>query len=148
MTRTDTPGDQLLQLCREARSTLVLCAPFAKCSVIARALAEVEGDVRVELFTRWRPEEVAAGVSDTAVLDLVVAHGGAVYLCDRLHAKFYRCETKALVGSANLTATALGWVEQPNLELLLRVQRDEVAGLERVLRSEALLATKETAEEV
>src|SRR5438477_11317897 len=103
-------GDQLLQACGNARSRLTLCAPFVKASVFRRVLDVTPDSVVIELFTRWRPDEVAAGVSDTAVLALLEKRGGSVMLCDRLHAKFVRFDDRTLLGSANLPATALGWV--------------------------------------
>lgn len=35
-----------------------------------------------------------------------------------LHAKFYRIDDVVLIGSANLTSSAMGWSQQPNLEIL------------------------------
>src|SRR6478752_6932644 len=114
-----TPGMALMELAAASRREFVMCAPFAKESVVSKVLSAVPKGVRIQLFTRWRPDEVAAGVSDTRVLSVVRSRGGAVYLYDRLHAKYYRNENDALIGSANLTATALGWGSNPNLELLV-----------------------------
>lgn len=141
-------GADLLDLCGRARGFLVLCAPFVKRGVIERVLAHTQEGVSVELFTRWRPEEVAAGVSDTGVLELLESRNGSVHLCDRLHAKFYRADDVALVGSANLTATALGWTVLPNLEVLLELPSAAVAQTEQELRREACLATAAIAAEV
>jgi hypothetical protein len=106
--------------------------------------------VDVEVFTRWRADEVAAGVSDTSVLPLVEARGGEVYLCDRLHAKYFRFDDQALIGSANLTGAALGWSTGPNLELLVSVPAatPELASLEEALRRESVSATQAIADEV
>ena len=40
-----------------------------------------------------------------------------------LHAKYYRIDERCLVGSANITGSALGWVNAPrtNLELMVEV---------------------------
>lgn len=43
----------------------------------------------------------------------------SLWLRSDLHAKYYRFDEQCLVGSANLTAKALGWSSSPNLELLL-----------------------------
>jgi len=139
-------GVSVERLCRSARAELVLCAPFAKLGVVTRLLATVhDPSVRPLLITRWRPEEVAAGVSDTAVLPAVEAAGGRVVLHDRLHAKYYRSEFEALLGSANLTATALGWSWPSNLELLQPVLPAAVLALERRLVDEGAVATAELA---
>lgn len=141
-------GSCLLDLAATARREFVMCAPFAKRVVIDRLLTEVPSGVELSLITRWRPEEVAAGVSDTAVLASMRSRGGVVYLHDRLHAKFYRNETKVMLGSANLTATALGWSPAPNLELLVEGSSDQTEWLERYLLTESVEATQAMADEV
>ncbi|OBK22395.1 hypothetical protein A5635_21840 [Mycobacterium asiaticum] len=111
-------------------------------------MSAVPEGVDVALFTRWRPEEVAAGISDTGVLKVLHDRGGAVYLHDRLHAKFYRSESAVLLGSANLTATALGWSFSPNIELLVESTRDRIVEVENYLSAQSTEATAEMAREV
>lgn len=119
-------GDTLLSHVAGASDQLVLCAPFIKAAVLRRLLAATPTKVSVTVVTRWRPEEVAAGVSDLEVYDLVRDRSGAeLKLIDRLHAKLYLADALALAGSANLTATALGWCDAPNLEILIPVARDD-----------------------
>src|ERR1700761_8118340 len=125
-------GDAVIKAGRAAEERAVLCAPFVKIGALEPVLGALAPAVDVLLFTRWRPEEVAAGVSDTAVLGLIEGRGGRVFLCDSLHAKAFIFDDVALVGSANLTARALGWTAAPNLEVLIEVSADlaEVVGLE------------------
>lgn len=141
-------GSELLQLAAISRSEFVMCAPFAKQAVVDRLISVVPADVKLTLYTRWRPEEVAAGVSDTGVLQVLRRRGGVVHLHDRLHAKFYRNETGALLGSANLTATALGWIPCANIELLVQSSLEYIADVEQTLKSESIEATEELAHEV
>lgn len=141
-------GGALLKLAADARQDFVMCAPFAKEAVVSKVVAAVPGGVRILLFTRWRPDEVAAGVSDTEVLQVIRSRGGVVYLHDRLHAKFYRNERRALIGSANLTATALGWMHQPNLELLVTSDDNQIGSLERTLIASSVVATDQIAQEI
>lgn len=150
MAKPEALGDQVLRACAKARGALVLCAPFVKVAVLNRVLDATEASVAVELFTRWRAEEVAAGVSDTGVLEVSENRGGQVLLCDRLHAKYVRFDDRALIGSANLTATALGWRPMPNLELLVELPADTPAlvDLERQLRDESIPATAALAAEI
>lgn len=150
MPQIDDLGAHLLDAVRGAREELVLCAPFAKLGVITRVLDVVASDVQITLITRWRPEEVAAGVSDTAVLPAVKERGGHVFLCNRLHAKFVRADARVLIGSANLTATALGWTATPNLELLTEIPRDtiQVRELEERLATDVIEATEQLAAEI
>ena len=144
------PGDQLIQMCAMAEHQVVICAPFVKVGAVTTILETIPPRAAIEVFTRWRPEEVAAGVSDPAVLSLVQHRGGTLHLCDRLHAKYTRVDTKALVGSANITAAALGWARYPNLELMISVGADHpsLLSLEEVLRRDSILATQELAEEI
>jgi hypothetical protein len=141
-------GDAVLKLAASSQLEFVMCAPFAKQAVVSRIISEVPDGVRVKLYTRWRPEEVAAGVSDTGVLALLQARGGIVYLHDRLHAKFYRNESQVILGSANLTGAALGWSPNPNIELLAAVSPETVGQVEQQLATQSVQATPELAAEV
>ncbi|WP_278392250.1 phospholipase D family protein [Sphingobium yanoikuyae] len=139
-------GDLLVAHLARAEKNVLLCAPFIKLGVARRLLAAVGSDVAVEIVTRWHAEEVAAGVSDLAVFDLVASRPGiTMRLLDNLHAKLYAADDQLLAGSADLTATALGWCDDPNLELLMPVPADA----EAVLRCRAALAAARlaTAEE-
>lgn len=143
-------GDLVLAAARRARVQAVLCAPFCKEATLGPLLDAIDSGIPVELFTRWRPEEIAAGVSDTGVLAEVERRGGSVHLHDPLHAKLFRFDDRALVGSANLTASALGWSANANLELLVETSATlpEIAALEATLREESIAATAEIAAEV
>ena len=112
-------GDRLLAHLAGARQRVLLCAPFIKVGVLENLLRAVPAHVTVEVVTRWIPAEVAVGVSDLEVFDLVGGRTGATLkLLDRLHAKLYLADDSILAGSANLTGPALGWSSKPNLELL------------------------------
>jgi len=87
-------------------------------------LAGVRPTVQLQVVTRWAVEEIAAGVSDLRVLDIVLDCGGKLFLCPQLHAKYYRADRLVLVGSANITARALGWSPSPNVELLTEIDWD------------------------
>lgn len=141
-------GEAVLALAASSQIEFVMCAPFAKEAVVSRIVSALPEGASVKLYTRWRPEEIAAGVSDTGVLAILEARGGVVYLHDRLHAKFYRNENQVLLGSANLTGTALGWSPKPNIELLTAVQKEAVDQVELQLSVESIHATPEIALEV
>lgn len=57
-------GDRLLEAMALATTDIVLIAPYMKVSVLRRMLGSTKETVRGLVLTRWRPEEVAAGVSD------------------------------------------------------------------------------------
>lgn len=118
-----TCGEALEALLREESGPVLLVAPFIKATITQRLLGLVDAHREVRIYTRWRPEEVAAGVSDLEVLDIVSERPTAeLWLCPILHAKYYRVGNRVLVGSANLTGRGLGWHVSPNLELLVPVE--------------------------
>lgn len=96
-----------------------LAAPFVKVAVVERLFSGLPVDAPVTLVTRWRAEEVASGVSDLEVWDRVRERPDSrMFLESSLHAKYYRFDDRAFVGSANLTGAGLGWRTPANIELL------------------------------
>ena len=113
-------GERLKTLLENAERRVILCAPFIKASVLRTVLSVVPDGVQVQIVTRWRAAEVAAGISDLEVLQIANERPDTeLRLLDDLHAKLYVADDLCLVGSANLTATALGWSERSNIELLI-----------------------------
>ncbi|MGE0108954.1 MAG: phospholipase D family protein [Bdellovibrionales bacterium] len=124
-------GEKLKALLSVSRKKTLLCAPFIKAEVLRTIFAVIPSGVQIQVYTRWRAKEVAAGVSDLEVYDIVKERDGAsLYVLDNLHAKLYSTDEAAYVGSANLTAAALGWKEDSNIEILVPVSIKE----ENVLR--------------
>lgn len=112
-------GDRLVEHLAAATREVLICAPFIKVGVLTRLLLAIPSHVMVRVVTRWLPAEIAVGVSDLEVFDVVAGRLEArLDLLDRLHAKIYVADSIALIGSANLTGAALGWSDKPNLELL------------------------------
>lgn len=108
-----------------AQRSVVLVAPFIKVDALQRVLEVLPAPASLSVYTRWRPDEVAAGVSDPQILERVEARGGQVWLCEELHAKLFLADHRALVGSANVTGAALGLSRRSNLELLQPVDLSE-----------------------
>ncbi|MCS6836610.1 MAG: phospholipase D family protein [Anaerolineae bacterium] len=142
-------GDKLLRLCRMARDDVFVVAPFVKANSLERLLAVLSAEVSLTLVTRWRPEEIVVGVSDLAVWTLLRQRPRSrLVLRDDLHAKYYRADDRCLVGSANLTAAALGWAARPNLELLVETPIDhtDVASFEARLLSDVVVVDEALAQ--
>lgn len=119
-------GDRLLTVLCDAQQTVRIAAPFIKAHALERALMAIPDDVDVTCIARMRPEDVASGVCDLEVFDLIAERRGAALLIHpHLHAKFFAADTLCLVGSANLTQTALGWRTPSNLELLVELRTPE-----------------------
>lgn len=120
-------GDRLIAHLASAKGRVVLCAPFIKVGVLKGLFDAVPKAVDIEVVTRWLPDEVAVGVSDLEVFDLVAQRQRAsLKLLDNLHAKIYLADDRALVGSANLTRAALGWAPVSNVELLVQVSSGDL----------------------
>lgn len=118
-------GERLRALLGKADHSVLLCAPFIKAPVLSVLFSMVSPSVAIRVVTRWRAMEVAAGVSDLEVFELVAKRASTkLLLFNDLHAKLYLADHEGLAGSANLTASALGWAERSNLELLVPVSKD------------------------
>ena len=114
--------DEARELVSGARTSVLIVAPFIKEPALLRLLEELRPGVGVEVYTRWRPDEVASGVSDTSVLPRVASRNGTLGLIDELHAKVIAADmARCIVGSANITAAGLGTSRRPNLEMMHRV---------------------------
>jgi PLD-like domain len=129
-----------------ATSSVVLAVPFIKVAPFERLIDAIHAQVRVDVFTRWLPDEIAAGVSDLAVFDVVKARGACLHLVDDLHAKLFVVDNREiLMGSANVTAAALGLSPRPNVELVASITPtpQELALFLAELRMRSRLATEE-----
>lgn len=119
-------GKKLQTLCEQAKRELLLVAPFIKLNAFERLLEGVDAQVKINCVTRWRPDEIALGVSDIEIWQVLQARKyTTLWLRNDLHAKYYRADDNCLIGSANITATALGWATRPNYELLFSASKNE-----------------------
>lgn len=138
--------NKLLHLVGNAEQRVILVAPFVKVGIVQQVVDHIANTVEIKLFTRWKPEEIALGVSDLEVWDLLAPRENAhVFLCQNLHAKCFLSDEVALVGSANLTSRGLGTHHQSNLECLAPLPSDhkDVARLLQDLNSGSIEATAE-----
>ena len=119
----ERPGDLLLEVCSSAQR-LVIAAPYVKVDALNVVLSNATSDASLVCITRWRPEDLIVGASDTGCRTLITQRRGSFRLHPSLHAKYYRIDDIVLVGSANLTSSAMGWTPQPNLEILCRAGDD------------------------
>ena len=132
----------------QGAAEVVIIAPFVTRAGLTPVLDVLPDDASVTLYTRWRADEVATGVSDPGVLELL-GKRGVIFLNPMLHAKAYiRSGSEALVGSSNTTSTGLGWRNQSGIELLVDVAGDHPALLSLIdfLDATSVTATPEIAE--
>ncbi len=117
------PGSLLRDLCTGAQR-LLLAAPYIKVDVLDVVLSRVAPEASFICVTRWNPRDLAVGASDIECRTMVTQFGGSFRLHTSLHAKYYRIDDTVLIGSANLTSSAMGWASQSNLEILCRAGDD------------------------
>lgn len=116
-----TEGDRLRALFADGGSNVGIVAPFIKVGALRSLLDVLADSVHVRCVTRWRPREVAAGVSDPEILELFEERGNfTLSVVDELHAKLYFAGGRCLAGSANVTRAGLGEsVGGGNIEVLV-----------------------------
>ena len=149
---TMLPGDALLDIVRSVRDNLVIVAPYIKTVALQKVIDEVSnGPASLICITRWLPEDIAAGVCDLEILDVIEGFsGGKLLVHPHLHAKYYRGDERCLVGSANLTSRGLGWTTPANVELLVELSADlnSLREWETALFDAAIPATQELKENI
>lgn len=145
-------GDDVLEVIRSAGSNLLIVAPYIKAATLEKIIRNTQpGLASLTCITRWLPADIAAGVCDLEILDLIEGYpGGRLLLHPHLHAKYYRADRRCLVGSANITSRGLGWTIPANVELLVELPAD-FEGLgewETTLVDAAVVATREIREQI
>lgn len=140
-----TLGDDLTSLLSDAQDNVLIVAPFIRSEAFSRLLNSIPVDIETTVVTRWRLADLLAGTSDLGIYDLAKSRAIPLYLRYDLHAKFFAADNMCLIGSANVTLTALGWKTPTNLELLIPVARstDHIVKFEETLLTGAVRATEE-----
>ena len=140
-------GDKACRLILEAKREVVIVAPYIKTDALTRLLVALGDSVdKLVCITRWLPEDIAAGVCDLGIMDIICgSYSGILLVQPHLHAKYYRADSQCLIGSANLTLRGLGWTTPANVELLVEIPYDfpGVKEWEENLRGGSINATPE-----
>ena len=117
----DTQGARIRALFESAEGEIAVIAPFIKVDALRSLLEAIPAGPHFRCVSRWLPREIAAGVSDPEILDLLETRGNfSLSLVDRLHAKLYIAGGRCLAGSANVTLAGLGeGGDGSNIEVLV-----------------------------
>jgi HKD family nuclease len=105
--------DDFEQALRSVRFRLMIVAPYItkrEAETVRRKLKEQKNEVSVRTLTSLNVESVLAGALNVGALEVLanVSASSEVFTLPRLHAKIYVFdESRAVVGSANLTTSAL-----------------------------------------
>ena len=122
----DTQGSRIRTLFDSAVGEVSVVAPFIKVVALRSLLDVIPTDTHLHCVTRWLPQEVAVGVSDPEILDMLEERGNfTLSLVDRLHAKLYIAGERCLAGSANVTLAGLGEGDGRNIEVLVETTIDD-----------------------
>ena len=124
----DTQGRRIRALFENTEDDVSIIAPFIKVDALRSLLEVFPSETHLRCVTRWLPKEVAAGVSDPEILDVLEKRGNfSLSLVDTLHAKLYIAGDRCLVGSANVTHAGLGERgESNNIEILVDTTIDDL----------------------
>ncbi len=138
-------GDEIISLLSVAQKNVLIVAPFMRSEALSQLLDSIQDGIETKVVTRWRPTDLLAGASDLGVYDLVASNSASLFLRYDLHAKFFAADDECLIGSANVTNTALGWRTPANLELLVHVDRttDNIVDFEDALLTGSVRATED-----
>ena len=144
-----TQGARIRTLFENAESQVAVIAPFIKVNALRSLIEVIPAHAHLRCVSRWLPREIAAGVSDPEILDLLETRGNfSLSLVDRLHAKLYIAGDRCLAGSANVTLSGLGeGGGDSNIEVLVETTTGEpgiAATLEAIAQDERL-ATRDMA---
>ena len=122
-----TQGARIRALFEKTEEQVAVIAPFIKVDALRSLIEVIPSKTYLRCVTRWLPKEIAAGVSDPEILDLLETRGNfGLSLVDRLHAKLYIAGDRCLAGSANVTRAGLGeGRDDPNIEILVETTIDE-----------------------
>ena len=136
-----THGSRIRALLASAVGNVAVIAPFVKVDALRSLLKARSPGLHVRCVTRWLPREVAAGISDPEILDLLEERGDfRLSLVDRLHAKLYIAGNRCLAGSSNVTFAGLGeGGDDSNIEVLVETSTNDpavVSTLEEISKAE------------
>lgn len=122
----DRIGDRIRTLFSQSPVHVTVVAPFIKVTALESLLSIVPDSSQLRCVTRWLPQDIAQGVTDLEVLDVIENRGnGTLTLVDNLHAKIYVADDVCLVGSSNVTLRGFGDISQGNVEILVETTLDD-----------------------
>ena len=131
---------RVLSLLSSAQRRVVIVSAYVKSRTLKTLLAQVNPKASIEVYARWRLDDLVRGASDVKAYDVVRKRGGEFRIHETLHAKMYVADNRALIGSANATNSGLNErSKKANLELLYECSASckEVCRVLDVLREKA-----------
>ncbi|MGD9497762.1 MAG: phospholipase D-like domain-containing protein [Armatimonadota bacterium] len=101
-------AQRLAELASAAHESVQVCSPFVNRGGVDVLLTATPPTTEIRLLSRFSAAHFAGGFSETGAFRAVLARGGQVRNCQRLHAKVYLFDARcAVVTSGNLTGGGL-----------------------------------------
>ena len=139
-----TQGDRIRALFSVAKCATIV-SPFIKVSALNSLLESVPDEIPLSCVTRWEPREIANGVSDPEILQLLQKRGNfKLSIVNRLHAKLYIGDDRCLIGSSNVTLAGFGEANEiNNIEVLVETntRNPDISRTIKEIEQEAIEAT-------
>lgn len=102
----------------QAKKEIFLAAPYIKIGLLDKLTFPTDIAHKTTVVCRWNLNDILSGSTDVEIFPWLRDKGIKVLLHQNLHAKYYRCDSRILMGSANLTLNGLISNDSGNLELL------------------------------
>lgn len=117
--------ESILKAADSTKNECTIICPFVKKEVLNQILKVLPSGITLKFVTKADAEDVISGVNDPIAWKDIWDLGGEVRVLEKLHAKVYRFDSTVFLGSANLTASALGLNDISNNELTVEFQSSE-----------------------
>ena len=105
-----------------AASSVLIFSAYITSAGLRWLATQLPKDIDCTLVTRWAPEDLLHGASDTHAYEIARENKWGFYIHSRLHGKIVLIDHHELyVGSSNLTANGIGLRADANMEFGLKV---------------------------
>lgn len=110
----------------QANSSIMIISAFLKKDILIWLEKYIPKDIKVNVVSRWRKDDLLNGSSDREVYDVCRSNGWSFFIDQKLHAKVFLVDHSCLIlGSSNYTNSGLGFNSKSNLELNIKVIPNE-----------------------
>jgi len=134
------------KLLGDARKSVLMVSPFITLQLFEKLLKKIDNDVEVTLITRFRPDEIAKRLNSLDLFGIMRERSrGELRLSYHLHAKYYRADNVAVLGSGNLTHNGLNTHPRGNHEIMILVDTgfSGISQFEKKISSRSTVPTEE-----
>lgn len=123
MMELENDGSKVLDVVSSAKRHVILVSPRIDHAVLESVMDAIQDTVQeIDCITGWTRDDADNRLCELRVFDLLASRRGArLWNRQHLHAKYIRGDDRCLVGSGNLTASALGWESPSFYELKIEV---------------------------